>query len=387
MTQKNWIFKKKQKYDLKKNLLLHDSQNWTSFFNMTQRFFLFSVWLKDLNAFFFSMWLKELNLFYMTQRMEPFSFRSDSKNWTLFLSMWLKELNFFDMTQRIEPSFSHDSKTWPFFFKNMTFKNWNFWKYDSNNWSFLFCMTQRIEPFFSSVTQRMEPFLWIRLKELNFFFLNKLLKELNLLKITQKIEPFFLQKKIHRNKPSKFLNLTQNNVSNNWTLFEKDSKDWTLFSNMTQRVELFFFWKKTQRIELFFYMTQRIEPFFFYDSNTWTCSKKIESKNWTFFFLDAKNWTLFFFLEYDANNWTLSFLNMTQRFFLKKNLKKLNLCSDLWLKKNCNFFFPIWLKELNFCEYYTRFFQLWFKDFLKNMTHRIKLFLFWILVDSTNWTF
>ena len=255
------------------------------------------VWLKDLN---FSVWPKELNFFLnRTDRIEPFFFESEAKNWTLF------SLN---MTQRIKPFFlEYDAKNWTLFpecdsenwtiFLNMTpriesfflpwLKEWNLcfqYENDSTNSTFLFLfdskiflhMPQRIEPFFvwlkemiffSHMTQRMELFfeydakngtffecdakngtifLWIWRKDLNHISLN----------MTQRLEPLF---------------------------FDYDAKNWTLvlwiwrkelnpFSlSMTQRIEpLFSIWLK--ELNLFFEMTQRIET-----------SRIKRSKNWTFF--------------------------------------------------------------------------------------------------------
>ena len=105
--------------------------------NMTQRMELFfKKWLIEL--IFVWMWLKEVNLFFLTW----------FKELNFFFLVWLKDLNFF---------FWYDSKTWTFFF----------W-YDSKNWNF------------SEMTQRIEPFSKIRLKELNFF--SVWLKELNFFK-------------------------------------------------------------------------------------------------------------------------------------------------------------------------------------------------------------
>ena len=166
-----WPQKIEPFYDSEK----YDSKNWTSshFLDLTQRieFFLwlqafwrknesknwtfFSVGLKELNFFsmfflirhtelnhVFSEYDTELNHFFLntTHRIEPF-----------FSWVWFKELNIFflNVTQRID------------FFSNMT-QRIEFFLYDSKNWTFfwtwlielnhLFNMTQRIEPFFLSVT-------------------------------------------------------------------------------------------------------------------------------------------------------------------------------------------------------------------------------------------
>ena len=168
------------------------------------------------------------------------------------------------MTQRFEPSF-----------KNMTFKNWTFWKmwlkdwtllkYDSKNWTLFFWIwlteTLRIDLFSSNMThktQRVEPFYkW--LEDLNFL-LEICLKELYLF---------------------------QKNDSKNWflwkiskikTLFFDDSKNWT------------FFWNITHRTEPFSNMTHGIEPFF----PTWLIETEPFFPTWLWQIFDSKNWTFFF---------------------------------------------------------------------------------------------
>ena len=115
-----------------------DSKNWIwlkglnlYFPNMTQRIEpSFSTWFDELNPFL--TWLKDLNAFFLfdvTQRIEPFTFRCDSKNWTLFLiwlkelnlmKMWLKELNsfFFNVAQRIELFFDNMAQRIELFFSS-----------------------------------------------------------------------------------------------------------------------------------------------------------------------------------------------------------------------------------------------------------------------------
>ena len=221
MTQRNrtFVFKK------------YDSKNWTLFENMTQRIehlenmnqrteHCLKIVLKELNPFentghrielFWKIWLAELN---------P-SFQHDSKKLNPF-SVWLKELNFFfwKMTHRIEPFYE------PFF--NMTqriellqwLKDFNCWKVDAENWTFSLNMTQGSGP------QKIELFTMC-LKELNFFFFEYWIKELNFFKnIESKNWTFFL-----------------NIDSKNWTFFLNiDSKNWTF--SWRWRNELNLLWLK-----------------------------------------------------------------------------------------------------------------------------------------------
>ena len=209
----------------------YDSKNWPFFLNMIQRKEPFLKMTQRIELFFL-MWLKELNLFLnMIQGIEflsdiydsksknrtSFFFQYDSKNRTLFFCMWfmfsndLKNFFFVKISQRID--FSYDSKngTWrrdlKFMFLEFDSKNWTFfmtrrlevffqklWRkdfflknmtqridpflYDSKNWT-LFCMTQRIEPFFVWLKE-LNPFLydaknwtlllWIWRRELNLLF-------------------------------------------------------------------------------------------------------------------------------------------------------------------------------------------------------------------------
>ena len=122
---------------------------------------------------------------------------------------------FFNMSSRIEPSFLHDSingtfvlfdsENWPFFYVK---------KYNSNHWTFF--MTQRIEPSFQQVTQRIETFL------------------------NQRIELFFQKKKYD---------------SKNWTFFQHDSKNWIWLKGLN----LFFFvpvWPKDFFLIFFKYVSK-----------------------------------------------------------------------------------------------------------------------------------
>ena len=247
-------------------------------------------WLIELNLFFwtFSRWLKELKsfcsmtprvqlflcsnmtqriepfflqvdskncVFFECQRIEPFFFEYDSKNWTLcfsqnvsknwiFFKKMLKELNLsfiwttFYMTQWIElfsiwleelSLFKYDSKSWTFFFLNMTQKLEPSFEYDSKKWAFL------------NMTQRSELF-WTLLRESNPFF-----------KTTQRIEPF--SKSDSKNWP--FLKMTQIIE----TFSKYDAKNWNFFLWIWLKELNFFFW---------------------YDSKKWNLKK--DSKSWTFFF-------------------------------------------------------------------------------------------------------
>ena len=155
----------------------------------------------------------------------------------------------FHMTQRIEHFLEYDSKIWT-----------------------CFKMTQRIEPCLK-MTQRIEP--WIMTQRIEFFWSN----------MTQRIE---------------------------LVLLNFDSKNWTVFCHTTQRIELFWFdltqridiylydsqnehfLNKTERIELFLNTTQRIEPLFFLRmTQRLELFLEYDSMDWTFFQFDSKNWTLF----------------------------------------------------------------------------------------------
>ena len=131
LTQRIFLFD--TMYDSKNKLIVfgkYDSKNWTFFFNLTLR----------IEPFFLN----------VTQRIEHFS-QSDSKNcFFFFFSIWLEELNplfwiclnelnpFVDWLRELNPVFFFFS-IWLkdlTLFKNMTFKNWTFWKYDSKDWTF-----------------------------------------------------------------------------------------------------------------------------------------------------------------------------------------------------------------------------------------------------------
>ena len=163
----------------------YDTKNWT--------FFL--IWLKELNIVLnllfehasmvwasFSMWQRNWNFSndsknrtYFLQDSKNWPFWHDSKNWIFFLNMihriepfskiWLQELNmtqrivFFNLTSRIEPLFL-------IWLKEL---NTFFW-YDSQKWTLFSETTLRIEPFWKSMTQRIQP--------------------------TRRLKPSFLKKKI-----------------------------------------------------------------------------------------------------------------------------------------------------------------------------------------------
>ena len=167
----------------------------------------FSIWLKVLNS---SNNSKNSTLFLnTTQRVAPFFFEYDAKNWTLFLidaKNWTlyehdsKELNLFlTMIQRIESLSEYDSKNRTFFlnttqwiepiFLNVTQKIEILVEKIVKKFKMVFYMTRRIGPAFFNMTQRIEPFsIWLKdliysvwPQELNFFLTR-----------TDRIGPFFL---------------------------------------------------------------------------------------------------------------------------------------------------------------------------------------------------
>ena len=336
-------------------------------------FFFFSIWLDELNPLCwiclnelnpFVDWLRELNpvffFFNMTQRLDPLQ-KYDFQELNL-LKIWIKGLNFwkcdskhwtlfFNRVNESNPLFQHESKN--FFFLNMTHKtqrietSFNKWLEELNfswrktwptelnhffmwprnrtllsnmshrNWTFLFFMTQRIEPFFLNMTRRMNLFSWIWRKDWSFslkFWQNqriepsfqKWLKELNfLLELCLKELNFFFWKMTRRN------------------FFQYDSKNWTFC--LIQRIE-----------PLFRIMTHRCKFFLVWLTEMW---------------LKELN-----FLFYCDSNFFLTFL---------KWLKELNFFSKISLKKLLTFFdmthrielrFRKWLTELNlffFEEYHS----------------------------------
>ena len=133
---------------------------------------------------FWKIWLIEIEHCFSTRLKEngPFVLH-DSKNWTFFQYDSKKCLLLFQQ---------YDSKNWALL-KNMTFKNWTFWKIWFKDWTF-WSMIQRIEPFFLNTTHRIKDWFFqfdskhsillfqfdsknwtsfsIWLKELNFLFTN-----------------------------------------------------------------------------------------------------------------------------------------------------------------------------------------------------------------------
>ena len=223
----------------------------------------------------------------MTHRIEPFFFLNMTHRIEPFFSTWLKENDtiFWTMTQRV-------------------------------NWSFLQNVTHRIEPSSSfqrtSMTPRIEPFCFSqKIKELNpflldvtqmifFFWKNNDSKDL-----IQRIEPllhdsntwfffqilnqwidfFFLKKWL------KHLNLfqydwpgTRTTTASRWSWLRWFKELNSL--NMTQRIEPFYDSKRIERFFLFD-VTQRNEPFPFrcvFKNWTWfqrknPFEKKVDSKN------------------------------------------------------------------------------------------------------------
>ena len=283
------------------------------------------------------------------------------KNWNFFLKNILKKLNLFffektqnwtllfQITRRIEPFFQCDSKNWTLFliwFKELLF----------------LIMTQRIQLFLQSWSKELD-FLWW-------------LTDLNVLEnMSQRIEPFFFLNMIQRIEP-----------------FIIWLKELSLFSFLTQRIEPFFSSNMTQRIEPFFLnMTQRIPQFFFDITFLW-----YNSKNWLFcmilrieLFSNMTQRIEIFFFKYDAKNWTLflriwlkelnSFsLNMTQR--LKPF--SLNLTQRIepfsYLTRRIEFFLTC-RKELSLFLNMTERIEPFFSCNSKNWT-------FFLWNDSKNWT-
>ena len=300
----------------------------------------------------------------MTQRIEPFAFRCDSKSWPLFL-ICLKELNLpFYMTQRIEPCY-------------MTQRLEPLFLYDSKNWTSFLWLKELIEHFsvwlkelnlFFKTTHRIELFCKIRLKGLNFFWMRGI--ELN---------PFL---------------------------------------NMTQRIVTFF--SMTQRIEPSFWtFLNELNPFFLkkYDLQELNLLFQHDSKNWTFFYIDSKNWTFFLhnsttsassikydLRKYDSKNWHLFLVwlkELNLRFYVTQWIEplfsltqriELFFCQEIWLKelnffhgsKNLNLLFNEWLKELK------HFLNQRIEPFFKNTTQRTERFFNMtqrIEYDSKVWTF
>ena len=179
-----------------------------------------------------------------TQRVAPFFFQYDAKNWTLFFEYDAKKRTPFSFIWRKELKHlikKYDSKNWTVcqkkkktdskngtLYKGLIELNLFLWtssQYDSKSWSLFFNMTRRIEPFlFSNMTQRID--------FQNAQGIEPLFHMIYLLFYMTRIELFFDQydskSRIFHKKWLKVLNT---------------------FLNLTERVEPFLHW--TQRIELF----------------------------------------------------------------------------------------------------------------------------------------
>ena len=256
------------------------------------------------------MWRKELNFFLnVTQRIEPFFSKCDSKNWTFFeynsknwifaryIRLKVKESNllFFNTTQRIEHFFLHVTHVF-IWFKELIFFLKNF----SKNWFFIWLKEWYL-------TQRLEI----------MFFFSIWLKELNLFRFDSKIWFYSVW-------PQE-LNFVWLGLTELDPFLEYDSENSKFFLGF---LHVYFFSKMTQRIEPFFLWIWRKElnPFFFDDSQTWSVFffKNYDAKNFFFEKCDSKNWTLFcmtqriepffsdlpqriefFFLNFDSKNWAI----------------------------------------------------------------------------------
>ena len=324
---KNWTFS-----------FQYDSQSWTAFQcvskNWTASQFgpkkigLFQKWLKELNSFDSKNWA-----FSLFEKKEH-----DSKNWTFFIYI----------SQSIEPSFSHDSNSWTFFQKFGS-KNWTFFlRLASQTWTFFENMTQRI--FLIWLTE-LDHFCGV-FKEFNFFQYDS--KKINLIcKWRKELNPFFL-KMTQRIEP---------------------------WSNLTHRIELFFF-----RTKPFFFpnMTQRIE----FLSKAW-----LKDLNLLKIWPKELNFSVRWLKE------TNTFLNTTQRIellfpiWLKRIeplfpiwLKRIEPLFPIWLELNL---FPIWL-ELNLFPIWLRRIELFLihdsKESNSSFYKRDSKILFFEY-DSENWTF
>ena len=265
-----WLFKKKtQKIELfsRKN----DSKNWTFVEH-------------DSNWFFLS----------VTQRIEFFEYESKNRTHFLCEKNWI----FLSVTQRIDfLSFFFLKKT----LKELSFsqkyytKNWIFFQYDSKIFE---KMTHRLEPFLSNIvskknTQRIDPFFSRSLSKCkNFWSTNTTHRTDFFFNTTHRIEFFFW----------KWLFFSTLNF-----FFEYDSKKrnspirlrgFHFFSLIWLKVLNFFVW--LSELNFFFKkydLTHRIEPLFMNLFSRWLKELKSfsDSKNWTFLVCqcDSKNWNLF----------------------------------------------------------------------------------------------
>ena len=215
------------------------------FQKFTLRIVLFLFWkkIKELNSF----------LFDVTQRIE-------------FFSVWLKELSAFKKYYSMNWIFffQYYSKTWAFFSHNMTFKNWTFLKN----------MTQRIELFKCDLEPRIilqfDSNNWIWIKALNppFQYDSK-----NWTLFWTWLTETFLS---YNNSKNCFVKKYDSQNVKNWTFFSQMTRrlDFS-FSNMSDRNNLFFFWKKddsknwfseniNQIIQTLFWWLKELSPFFFF---------------------------------------------------------------------------------------------------------------------------
>ena len=291
----NWTLFRSKELNI---LFEYDSQNWTLFWNVTQRIELDFQKIDSKNWSLFTRRLKELSpLHKMTQRIEPFFSKYD-----------LQQLNLLkNMTQRIEPSFHKWLEDLTFLFQICLIesnfflkkKRWLqeliFWKYQSKYRNFIL-MTQRIEFFFWKT--------W--LTELNHFF-----------HVTHGIEPFF---------PTWLIVIEP-------FFFWHDSKNWTLFGIWLKELKMFHE-----------FLTQKNWIFFEYDSKIWIFFLECDSQNW---FMTQR-------IEFFFSVWQI-LLNTTQRIelFFENMFKEL---FSVWFSE-LNLFFSITyrmehlrerLKELNF---------------------------------------
>ena len=325
----------------------------------------------------------------MTQRIEPFFFEFDAKNWTLFrydskswtlffeydsknstffyhdskelnlsfVKIWFKYLNLrLSMTQRSEPSFKNFTQRIElFFFVNMTQRSESFFAHDSKKWTFL------------NITQRIEPSFLIRRKELNLF-----------LNLTQRIDPFSKYDSKNRTFFSKWLKEL------NFSFSKCDSKNWTSFWIWFKELNFCqIYTTQSQRIEpLFFNTTQRIEHLFFHVTHVFIWFKEL------IFFFEKILKELIFLMNQrmvpDAETWNLCFWNLIQRiglFFFDDSQTWSFFFQKLWRK---DFFLKKWLKELDLF--------VWLKesDPFFNVTFffkKIKKLNSFQKNDSKNWTF
>ena len=218
------------------------------------------------------------------------------------------------------------------------------------------------------MTQRIELFLKMWLKELRFFFI-----------MTQRID--FCR---HESQNwTLFLRLTEFNLSLNMThrielSFQYDSQTWTFFFNMTHRLELFLFQYDSQNWTFSFSIwPTELMPHFEYEFNPFSmCLKEFNLFSW------LKEFNLLF--------------HMTQRiepFFQKYDLQELNLLRNMTQRIGR---FLVWLKELNFFFWirlkkkitdFEPFFSTWLKELIHLVKYDRKNWTGFSKFDSKNWTF